>query len=299
MKRGVVVMAYGTPARREDVLDYYTDIRRGRRPTEEQLADLIRRYDAIASPGADSLSPLREHTERQRDRIAAALGGGFEVAIGLKHADPRIEDAVARLAMNGAEWITGLVLAPHYSSMSIGDYLERAARMADAHDVGFSGVESWATEPAFVDFLAAEVRTRLAAMPASTAVVFTAHSLPERILAEGDPYPAEVAATAKAVAAAAELADERWSVAWQSAGRTPEPWIGPDILSVVDELAGSGRAGVLVCRAGSLPTTSRCSTTSTSRRLGEQTRPASRSRTRSLNDDPAVMTALARLVANA
>ena len=107
--RGVVVMAYGTPARREDVLDYYTDIRRGRRPTDEQLADLLRRYDAIASAGEDSLSPLREHTERQRDRIAAALGRDFVVEIGLKHADPRIEDAVARLTMNGAEWITGLV----------------------------------------------------------------------------------------------------------------------------------------------------------------------------------------------
>jgi len=292
MKRGVVVMAYGTPASREDVLDYYTDIRRGRRPTEEQLADLVRRYDAIGG-----LSPLREHTEHQRDRIAAALGGDFVVEIGLKHADPRIEDAVARLAMNGAERITGLVLAPHYSSMSIGDYLERAGRMAEAHDVGFSGVESWATEPAFVDFLATDIRTRLAAMPDSTTVVFTAHSLPERILTEGDPYPEEVAATAKAVAAAARLADDRWSVAWQSAGRTPEPWIGPDILTVIDRLAGSGRGGVLVCPCGFVADHLEVlyDVDIEARRRADAAG-IEFERTASVNDDGAVMAALAELI---
>jgi ferrochelatase len=298
--RGVVVMAYGTPASREDVLDYYTDIRRGRPPTEEQLADLVRRYDAIAQPGHDGLSPLREHTERQRDRIAAALGRDFVVEIGLKHADPRIEDAVMRLATNGAEWVVGLVLAPHYSSMSIGDYLERAGRMADANDVGFSGIESWATEPAFVDFLATDVRSQLAGMPKSTAVVFTAHSLPERILVEGDPYPHEVEATAKAVAAAAGIADDQWSVAWQSAGRTPEPWIGPDILTVIDRLAGSGRGGVLVCPCGFVADHLEVLydlDIEAARRAEEAD--VAFARTRSVNDDPTVMSALARLVANA
>src|SRR5688572_17760649 len=142
MSVGVVVMAYGTPASRDDVLEYYTDIRRGRPPTDEQLADLVRRYDAIGG-----VSPLRAHTERQAARIAATLGPGYTVEIGLKHADPRIEDAVMRFATNDAEWLVGLVLAPHYSSMSVGGYLERAARMAEANDIGFSGVESWATQP--------------------------------------------------------------------------------------------------------------------------------------------------------
>jgi ferrochelatase len=293
--RGVVVMAYGTPASRDDVLDYYTDIRRGRRPTEEQLADLVRRYDAIGG-----LSPLRAHTERQAARIAAALGPGYGVEIGLKHADPRIEDAVARLAMNGAEWITGLVLAPHYSSMSIGDYLERAGRMADAHDVGFSGIESWATEPAFVDFLATAIHRQLATMPEATAVVFTAHSLPERIIAEGDPYPDEVEATAKAVAEAAGLTDDRWSVAWQSAGRTPEPWIGPDILTVIDDLAESGRDGVLVCPCGFVADHLEVlyDLDIEANRRAEEAGVAF-ARTRSVNDEPTMMSALARLVANA
>jgi ferrochelatase len=295
--RGVVVMAYGTPASREDVLDYYTDIRRGRPPTEEQLADLVRRYDAIAHPGHDSLSPLRAHTERQAARIAAALGPGYTVEVGLKHAAPRIEDAVMRLAMNDAEWIVGLVLAPHYSSMSIGDYLERAAKMAEANDVGFSGVESWATEPAFVEFLARDVSRRLAAMPAGTRVVFTAHSLPERIIAEGDPYPDELGATASAVAAAAGLADERWSIGWQSAGRTPEPWLGPDILAVIDELAADGAPGVIVCPCGFVADHLEVlyDLDIEARRRADAAGVVFE-RTASVNDDGAVMAALAELI---
>jgi ferrochelatase len=112
--------------------------------------------------------------------------------------------------------------------------------------------ESWATEPAFVDFLAADVRRRLAAMPPNTTTLFTAHSLPARIIAGGDPYPDELNATATAVASAAGLGESSpWAIAWQSAGRTPEPWIGPDILSVIDDLAASEAAdGVLVCACG-------------------------------------------------
>ena len=135
--------------------------------------------------------------------------------------------------------------------MSIGEYLGRARSAADAGGVPFAGVESWALEPAYVEFLTAEVRRRLAAMPERTRVVFTAHSLPERILAAGDPYPDELRSTATAVAGAVGLDDDRWSVGWQSAGRTPEPWIGPDILAVVDELAATDDVdGLLVCPCG-------------------------------------------------
>ena len=148
--------------------------------------------------------------------------------------------------------IVGLVLAPHYSAMSIGEYLGRAAAAAGSAGVPFAGIESWATEPAYVEFLAAAVRRELATMPDTTMVVFTAHSLPERILAAGDPYPDELRATAAAVAAAVGLAPRPgWSIAWQSAGRTPEPWLGPDILAVIDDFAGSGLAdGLLVCPCG-------------------------------------------------
>jgi protoporphyrin/coproporphyrin ferrochelatase len=251
MTIGVVLMAYGTPRTPDDIEAYYTDIRRGRPPSAEQLADLVRRYEAIG--GA---SPLAQRTERQRDALQTELdrraAGRFQIELGYKHAAPRIEAAVEALATDGTERLVGLTLAPQYSALSVGEYLGRAAAAAASVGLAFSGIESWATEPALVDFLGAEVRSRLAGMPPNTKVLFTAHSLPTRIISDGDLYPAEVRSTAAAVSAAIGLAEwAQWSVAWQSAGRTPEPWIGPDILTVIDELAGSENAdGLLVCPCG-------------------------------------------------
>ncbi|HET9665558.1 MAG TPA: ferrochelatase [Desertimonas sp.] len=247
---GVVLMAYGTPRRREDVAVYYTDIRRGRPPSEEELADLIRRYDAIGG-----LSPLIERTEAQRAMLAKQLEkeapGEYTVAVGLRHAEPSIETAVESLAEAGATRIVGLVLAPHYSAMSVGVYLRRAAEAAANRDISFAGIESWATEPAYVDVLAADVKASLDVLPENTHVLFTAHSLPRRILDTVDPYPSEVAATATVVASAAGLADDRWSIAWQSAGRTAEPWLEPDLLGTIDSLAASQDVdAVLVCPCG-------------------------------------------------
>ena len=289
-------MAYGTPARREDIAAYYTDIRRGRPPTDEQLADLTRRYDAIGG-----LSPLAERTERQRAAIGAALGDEFIVATGLRHAEPTIEQAVGALAGGGVDRVVGLVLAPHYSSMSIAAYLQRAEAAAGEHDLDFAGIESWATEPAYVDFLAADVADRLASMPSSTRVVFTAHSLPERILAEGDRYPDELRSTAAAVAATVGLDADRWTVGWQSAGRTPEPWIGPDILAVIDELATSGSAdALLVCPCGFVADHLEVLydlDIEAGRRAAD--RGLAFDRTTSVNDEPTVMAALAALIAAA
>ena len=230
----VLLMAYGTPGWRDAILPYYTDIRRGRPPTPEQLADLAGRYEAIGG-----LSPLAERTEAQRRRLQAALDGRapgrFDVVLGLKHADPKIEAAVGAVT---TDRIVGLVLAPHYSAFSIGQYHQRAGAAAAARGISFVGIDSWHLEPAYLEFLAAEVRIRLAVLPATTRVLFTAHSLPERILATGDPYPDQLLATAAAVAERAGLTEPgRWGLAWQSAGRTPEPWIGPDILTVIDDLA--------------------------------------------------------------
>ncbi|MBA3288572.1 MAG: ferrochelatase [Acidimicrobiia bacterium] len=244
-------MAYGTPRAPEEILPYYTDIRKGRPPSDEQLAELTRRYQAIGG-----LSPLAVLTEAQRDALAAALEtsapGRYVVGLGLKHAAPQVEDGVGALAALGVERIVGLVLAPHYSSMSIGQYLARAAAAAAGAGLPFAGIDSWAVEPAYLDFLATEVTSRLQAMPANTKVVFTAHSLPQRIIAAGDPYPDELRATAAAVAARAGLAPwSQWSVGWQSAGRTPEPWVGPDILAVIDDLASAeNAAGLLACPCG-------------------------------------------------
>ena len=246
MPDAVLLMAYGTPAGPEDVEAYYTDIRRGRPPTAEQLADLVRRYEAIGG-----VSPLRERTEAQRDALQRALDdrapGRFEVVLGFKHAAPTIEDAVAELRAGGVTRAVALVLAPHFSKGSIGEYLVRARAGIDV-----AAIESWATEPAYVEFLAGAVNDALAAMPPSTKVLFTAHSLPVRVVADGDPYADEVRATAEAVAA--RLGLDRWAgwtVAWQSAGRTPEPWLEPDVRTVIQDLGETGRAdGVLVCPCG-------------------------------------------------
>lgn len=251
-KTAVLLMAYGTPRSREEILPYYTDIRRGRVPTEEQLSDLTARYEAIGG-----LSPLAALTESQRDALQIALNNiapdTYHVALGLKHAAPMIEDAVQQLAAEDFTKMIALVLAPHYSSYSIGQYVGRATEAATPHGISVVGITSWATEEAFIAFIAADMSAKLASMPANTHVLFTAHSLPQRIIDAGDPYPAELRSTAVAVAAKLGLEENaQWSIAWQSAGRTPEPWIGPDILDVIDALATQTTpvAGVLVSACG-------------------------------------------------
>ncbi len=250
-RTAVLLMAYGTPRTPEEILPYYTDIRRGRVPTDEQLQDLTNRYAAIGG-----ISPLAQRTESQRDALQRALNelapDEYMVTLGLKHAAPMIETAVDDLEAIGVRHIVGLVLAPHYSSFSIGQYQDRVRAAAAPHGIAVSAINSWATEPAFIDFIADDLRTRLDAMPVNTKVLFTAHSLPQRIIDAGDPYPDELRATAVAVAAKVGLTHwSQWAIAWQSAGRTPEPWIGPDILAVIDELGESeNAAGVLVSACG-------------------------------------------------
>jgi protoporphyrin/coproporphyrin ferrochelatase len=252
----VVLMAYGTPRTPAEIEPYYTDIRRGRPPTPEALADLTARYGAIGG-----VSPLAELTEAQGAALQSALDaaepGRFEVSLGLKHADPKVEDTARRVAAGGVSAVVGLVLAPHYSSYSIGQYLDRVRQgvTESGIDIPVVGIESWATEPAFVEFLADDLDRRLTAMRELTGgrvrVLFTAHSLPQRIIDDGDPYPDQLRATAHAVAERVGLAEgEDWQLAWQSAGRTPEPWVGPDILDVIDELGDDGVAGVIISACG-------------------------------------------------
>ena len=298
----VVLMAYGTPRSREEILPYYTDIRRGRPPTDELLAELTGRYEAIGG-----LSPLAALTEAQRDAVQRALDavqpGRFRVTLGLKHAHPMIEEAVADVAAAGAEKIVGLVLAPHFSSYSIGQYVGRATTAAEPHGINVIGIDSWATEPAFVDFLAADMRSRLAKMPPTTKVLFTAHSLPQRIIDAGDPYPNELRATAVAVAAALGLREgEEWDIAWQSAGRTPEPWIGPDVLDAIDALAASDKppAGVLVCACGFVADHLEVLfDLDIEAKKHAESRGLVFDRTSCVNDDPTVMAALARRIIEA
>jgi len=296
MTKGVLLMAYGTPARPDDVETYYTDIRRGRAPTAEQLADLRRRYDAIGG-----VSPLRQRTEAQAAALADALGTEWPlVALGMKHASPSIEAGVTALVEQGATSAVGLVLAPLYSALSTGEYIERAGKAAGEHGLEVTFVESWHLAPGYVDLLAARVGEGLGRLPRGSHLVVTAHSLPSRIVDAGDPYPAQLHAMAAAIAARGGVADGQWRAAWQSAGRTAEPWLGPDIVAVIGELAEAGAPGVLVAPAGFVSDHLEVlyDLDIDAARVGREHGIAF-ARTRMPNDDPAFIDTLAEIVRGA
>jgi len=262
---GVLLMAYGTPEREGDLEAYYTDIRRGRPPAPEQLADLRRRYDAIGG-----LSPLAERTRAQATGLQRTLderagAGAYRVELGLKHASPSIEAGVEALAAAGVDEFVSLVLAPHFSALSVGQYLERAADAAGHLKV--RDVTAWWDRPALIELLAERVRIAVRDAPGAPAssghvsvaaspperadvmVLVTAHSLPVRALSIDHPtYEEQLRATGELIAERAGVAS--WRIAWQSAGRTPEPWIGPDILEVIRSLPAEGYQHVVVCPAG-------------------------------------------------
>ena len=229
-------MAYGSPESLADVPAYYADIRGGRPIAPEHLEDLVSRYRKL---GIEESNPLNAITEQTRASLEQALG--LPVFTGMKHWTPHIADAAARALETGANTVVGLVLAPHYSALSIagyGDQLERA--LAGAARLEF--VESWHDDPAFVAFLADRVRGT------ASHVVFTAHSLPARILDQGDPYRDQLLETSSLVAGAAGISD--WSFSFQSESPTGEPWLGPDILDHLESLHDAGTDDVLVCPVG-------------------------------------------------
>ena len=236
MKTAVVLMAYGSPNRIEDVPAYYADIRGGRPIRPELMDDLVARYRRL---GIDESNPLNEITEATRTALESELG--LPVFTGMRHWQPRIAEAVEQALAGGAAEIVGLVLAPHYSGMSIERYRALLVdALGDRAELRF--VERWGDEPGFVDLLA----ERIAGTRAH--VVFTAHSLPARIVEEGDPYRDELLETARLVAGKAALED--WSFSFQSESPTGEPWLGPDILDHLDELHLRGVREVLVCPVG-------------------------------------------------
>jgi protoporphyrin/coproporphyrin ferrochelatase len=229
-------MAYGSPERLDDVPAYYADIRGGRPIAPEHLEDLVARYRRL---GIEESNPLNAITEETRAALERALG--LPVFTGMKHWTPRVAEAAERALAGGAETIVGLVLAPHYSRLSIAGYrslLESA--VGDRARLVF--VESWHDDAGLIAFLADRIRGT------DAHVVFTAHSLPARILADGDPYRDQLLETSRLVAAEAGVDD--WSFSFQSESPTGEPWLGPDILDHLDELHARGIDKVLVCPVG-------------------------------------------------
>jgi ferrochelatase len=296
-KRGLLVMHYGTPPSIEGIEAYYTHIRRGRAPSPEQLADLVYRYQSIGGP-----SPLTEISERQAALIQEGLvrrGIPAKLFIGTKHTHPFVAEAVELMAKDEILEAVGIVLAPHYSGYSIKQYRDYATGARDrfSPELSLSFLERWGTLPEFLDALALRVSECLEGWdPTETLVIFSAHSLPVRILEGGDPYREELLETAELVSRKLEL--PKWTFAFQSASNTGEPWLGPDILEVIESESKFGVKNVVACTVGfvsdhlevlydlGVEARDKCA------ELGLEFR-----RARTLNDDPVVMDALAAKLA--
>lgn len=245
---GILLLAYGSPETPDDVEPYFRHIRGGRAPSAEAVADLHRRYELIGGR-----TPLRAITTETATALQAVLDarapGEYRTYVAMKHWHPFIGDVIPRMAADGVRRVVAIVLAPHYSRMSVGgyrQYVEEAITKLDA-PMDLTFVESWHLEPAFLALMAGRVREGLEAFPESdrneTCVVFSAHSLPVRIRTWDDPYEAQLLASSDAVAR--EVGLPSWRFAWQSAGHTGEPWLGPDIVDYLETLHGEGVRNVL------------------------------------------------------
>jgi protoporphyrin/coproporphyrin ferrochelatase len=238
-KMGLLVMAYGTPYKEEDLERYYTHIRHGRTPSEEMLEDLRGRYEAIGgiSPLAmitmDQAKSLEEHLNSLQDEIE------FKMYLGLKHIEPFVEDAVEQMHKDGIEEAVSIVLAPHFSTFSVKSYNGRAKETAEKlGGPSITSVESWYDEPKFISYWVEKVKGTFESMSEderhNAVLIVSAHSLPERILQSGDPYPQQLEETAEMIAEGAGV--ENYAVGWQSEGNTPDPWLGPDVQDLTREL---------------------------------------------------------------
>ncbi|RWZ55210.1 ferrochelatase [Halobacillus fulvus] len=235
---GLLVMAYGTPYKEDDLERYYTHIRKGRKPSDELLQDLRDRYDAIGG-----ISPLARITDDQAESLKDKLNEvqdevEFNMYLGLKHIEPFVEDAVEQMAKDGIEEAVSIVLAPHYSTYSVKSYNGRAAEEAEKHGISIRSVESWYDAPGFIDYWKEVINTEYAKMSEAekekACLVVSAHSLPLKILQGGDPYPDQLKKTAELISDATGIT--QYEIGWQSEGNTPDPWIGPDVQDLTKDL---------------------------------------------------------------
>jgi protoporphyrin/coproporphyrin ferrochelatase len=249
MKRGVLVMAYGSPNAIEDIEPFYTDIRRGRKPSPELLEELTGRYMAIGG-----VSPLLKVTNAQAQSLYDNLITKYPVYVGMRHWEPWIKDAVTQMKQDGIEEAVGIVMAPHFSSMSIAAYIKKVedALLVNEANIKFHFIKSWHNNPLYINALANKVKGAQALFndeeKRDLTYVFTAHSLPERILLDNDPYKNQLLETCQLLAD--ELHITNWQFAFQSAGRTEEKWLGPDLLESINEMTQKGVKSLLVCSVG-------------------------------------------------
>jgi ferrochelatase len=239
MAIGVVLMTYGSPRDLDDVGAYITRVRGGREPDAALLSEFRRRYSVIG------MSPLIEITQAQAAGLEQVLGADFRVAAGMRFSEPSIALAVQDVSARGADQLIGLILSPQYSPLLMSGYVTALREAADGLPVRC--VEAWHLNPAFIDVMASRIRRALAAYAGEPVpVLLTAHSLPKRVVDREPGYVEQLHDTARAIAAAAELADEQWSFVYQSAGHTPEEWLKPDMLDVLPQLAAAGHRDVVV-----------------------------------------------------
>jgi ferrochelatase len=240
MTSAVLLMAHGTPASLDEMPEYLRLVRGGRPPSAELIAEMRHNYEAIGGR-----SPLTDITVAQADALGRRLGADLPVAVGMRNWRPFIRDTLEDLARRGIERVVGVPMAPQFSTLSVQKYLDAATAALPA-GLRFEAVTSYHTHPLLLQAFAERVRE--AAVRADELVIFTAHSLPVRAIEAGDVYAAEVAATARGVADLAGIS--RFEIAYQSAGRTPEPWIGPDLRELVAARAAGGARGFLVVPIG-------------------------------------------------
>ncbi|MCL5047209.1 MAG: ferrochelatase [Firmicutes bacterium] len=344
---GVLLMSYGTPVSQDDILPFYTDVRRGRPPTPEQLTELSDRYAMIGG-----LSPLTERTLAQvkkiTDRLEELYPEKYFVLYATKHSKPAIEEAVKGFADEGITAFIGMVFAPHYSQLSIGEYMTKAQEAASRHGIECQFIKSFALDEALIEFLSnqilsqvlihatdirkAENDTSASKKPSRMVVLITAHSLPATVISMGDPYPEQLRSTAEKIARQIglgseyefiplfEMADRMtnnvtalrkgfyayteesdieigWQIAWQSAGRTSQTWLGPDILEVLSDMGERGIRNIIICPAGFMSDHLEVlyDIDIAAQDLAGKIS-VSLSRTRSVNDDISVMNSLAQLI---
>jgi protoporphyrin/coproporphyrin ferrochelatase len=233
-------MAHGTPASLDEMPEYLTLVRGGRPPSPELVEEMRHNYQAIGGR-----SPLTDLTMAQAAALQARLGDSMPVEVGMRNWRPFLKDALASLATTGVTRVIGIPLAPQFSTLSVGKYFDAATRALPG-GMELVRTSSFNTHPLLIEAFAARMK-EMAPRP-DERVIFTAHSLPVRVIESGDSYADEVAATARAVAGRAGLST--YELAYQSAGRTPEPWIGPDVSEMIRDLAARGRRAFLIAPIG-------------------------------------------------
>jgi ferrochelatase len=287
MSTGVLLMAHGTPSSLDEMPEYLALVRGGRPASPELVEEMRHNYAAIGGR-----SPLTDITLAQAEALRARLGASIPVAVGMRNWRPFIKDAIGELVAQRIDRVVGVPMAPQFSTLSVKKY-EDAARAALPAGVTFDPIRSFHSHPLLLDAFAERVR---AASPRSDElVVFTAHALPVRVVDAGDIYPDEVAATARGVAERCGVT--RYRVAYQSAGRTPEPWIGPELSQVIDDSTAVGFRKFLVVPIGFV-----CDHTEILFDIDVQAAQTAREsssslrRTESLNTSPTFIAALEQLV---